>query len=306
MAWLYGLASLSLTLLHAGGTVVVVRRGRPEFVLEAMLRTGATFLAGVTATFAKLLQHLEEHDPTALDGSPLRLCISGGEPRNEPVFSRWSELTGVGVLDAYCASECLPLITYDPTTDPMPRIGSAGKVVPRSRIRIIDPDGREVSPGQVGELLGSGPGVMLGYWREPELTAEALVDGGWYRMKDLVRMDEEGYVYVVGRLSDLIIRGGVNISPAEVESVLRGHEHVLDIAVVGVPDEVYGERVVAAVVPDGDLDVDHLRAFAKEQLSSFKVPSEFVIVDSLPVNATTGKTSRRDVAAMIARTTQNR
>lgn len=300
MAWLYGLASTSLALLFSGGTVVVVRRSRPEPLLDAILSTDATFIAGVTATFSKLVQHLEVHHSDALADSALRLCISGGEPRNEAAFQRWTDLTGVSVLDAYCASECLPLVTYDPTADPVPRPGSAGKVVPRARLRIVGPDGEDVPVGETGEGLSSGPGLMLGYWREPELTADALTPDGWYRTKDLLRIDDEGYVYVVGRLSDLIIRGGVNISPAEVERTIRTCDHVDDAAVVGMPDEVYGQRVVAAVVAGPGLDLAILREQVEARVTGYKVPGEFVVVDALPVNPTTGKTNRRAVVELLA------
>lgn len=299
MAWLYGLASTSLALLLSGGTVIVVRRARPEPLLEAMTGENATFVAGVTTTFAKVVRHLEDQAVTAFPTGSLRLCISGGEPRNEPIFRRWEELSGVAVLDAYCASECLPLVTYDPLADPRPRAGAAGKLVPRARLRIVDEHGRDVPPGAVGEGLSSGPGLMLGYWRDPELTAEAITEDGWFRTKDLLRVDEDGYVYVVGRLSDLIIRGGVNISPAEVEGAIRMCDGVDDAAVVGLPDEVYGQRVVAAVVARQDLDPDALRQQVNRRLTSYKVPSEFVVVDSLPVSATTGKTDRRALADML-------
>ncbi|MFE9445318.1 class I adenylate-forming enzyme family protein [Streptomyces sp. NPDC006602] len=302
MAWLYGLASTSLAVLLRGGTVIVVRRARPEFIAPAIERYRATFVAGVTATFAKLVQHVGDPAPGTRAFESLRLCISGGEPRNEAVFDRWTALTGVSVLDAYCASECLPLVTYDPYTDPVPRPGSAGKLVPRSRLRILGPEGAEAPPGEVGEAYSSGPGLMLGYWRDEQLTREALTDDGWYRTKDLVRVDEDGYVYVVGRLSDLIIRGGTNISPSEIERVLNEHEAVGQAAVVGLPDEIYGQRVVAAVVPSAASGVDEaeLRAYCKARLSSYKVPSAFVVVDALPVNATTGKLNRKDVAALLA------
>ncbi|WP_459985486.1 class I adenylate-forming enzyme family protein [Nocardioides sp. AN3] len=300
MAWLYGLASTSLALLLSGGTVVVVRRARPEPLLDAVIRSDATFLAGVTANFAKLVRHLEDEGIRLPPSSSLRLCISGGEPRNEGIFGRWADLTGVAVLDAYCASECLPLVTYDPTVDRAPRPGSAGKLVPRALLRIVDQDGHDVPAGEVGEGLSSGPGLMLGYWREPELTAEALTDDGWYRTKDLLRIDEEGYVYVVGRLSDMIIRGGVNVSPAEVEATIRTCDHVEDVAVVGLPDDIYGQRVVAAVVGRPHLDLTVLREQVQARLSGYKVPSTFVAVDGLPVNATTGKTNRRAVAELLA------
>lgn len=301
MAWLYGLASTSLAVLLRGGTVVIVRRARPEMIAPAIEKHSATFLAGVTATFGKLAQYAEQH----ANGQPafpsLRLCISGGEPRNEAAFSRWQDQTGLPVLDAYCASECLPLVTYDPVANPTPIPGSAGKLVPRSKLKVLDENGNEVPTGQIGEAYSSGPGLMLGYWRDEEQTRSVITDDGWYRTKDLVRVDEDGFVYVVGRLSDVIIRGGTNISPAEVERVLQQHHSINDVAVVGIPDDVYGQRVVAAVVPQPgtSVDTDELKAFTAARLSSYKVPSEFIAVEALPVNLTTGKVSRRDVVSLL-------
>jgi long-chain acyl-CoA synthetase len=139
---------------------------------------------------------------------------------------------------------------------------------------------------------------MLGYWRDADLTRE-VIDDGWYRTKDLVRMDSDGYVYVVGRLSDLIIRSGVNISPAEVERVVRSHPAVEDVAVVGLPDEIHGQQVVAAVVSPAGVDIAALDAHVRQHLTPYKVPSDYVLVKSLPVNATTGKIDRRALASSL-------
>ncbi|MBT2514712.1 class I adenylate-forming enzyme family protein [Arthrobacter sp. ISL-30] len=307
MAWLYGLASTSLAVLLRGGTVVVVRRARPEMIAPAIEKHSATFLAGVTATFGKLAQYAEEKSSSYPAFPSLRLCISGGEPRNEAAFGRWQAQTGLPVLDAYCASECLPLVTYDPVLNPTPKPGSAGKLVPRSKLKVLGPDGKEVPTGQIGEAYSTGPGLMLGYWRDDEQTRTVITDDGWYRTKDLVRIDEEGFVYVVGRLSDVIIRGGTNISPAEVERVLQQHESVGEVAVVGIPDDIYGQRVVAAIVPNGTvpLDQDELKEFTAARLSSYKVPTQFITVDALPVNTTTGKVNRRDVAALLTEETSH-
>ncbi len=299
MAWLFGLATSALTTLLRGGTVVVLRRASPELMIEAIARHKVTFLPGVTTMFAKMVHHLEavEQKP---DLSSLRLCISGGEPRNEPVFARWRVLTGCPVHDTFCASECFPLITYDPVADPEPVPGSAGKVVPGSLLRVVDPAGDDVAAGEVGEALANGPGLFLGYWKDEEQTRNALTADGWCRQRDQVRVDEQGYVYVVGRLSDLIIRGGSNVSPAEVEHVLRDHPAVHDVAVVGQPDEVYGQRVTAVLVlePGSGFDVAELRDFARARLSGFKVPSEYVVLHDLARNAS-GKVDRRAVAAAL-------
>ena len=301
MAWLYGLASTSLALLFSGATVITIRRARPELLWEAMTHLGATFIAGVTATYVKLVRFLEDSGADSSGARALRLCISGGEPRNEAMFDRWANMVGVAVLDAYCASECLPLVTYDPTVDLRPRRGSAGKLVPRALLRIVDEHGADVAPGAIGEGLSSGPGLMLGYWRDPELTAATITPDGWYRTRDLLRVDGDGYVFVEGRMSDLIIRGGVNISPTEVEVAIWRTGLVEDVAVVGLPDETYGERVVAAIVARPDLDVSRLDDAVRAVLSGYKVPSEYVRVESLAVNSTTGKVSRRDVAAALER-----
>jgi long-chain acyl-CoA synthetase len=302
MAWLYGLASTSLTFLLSGGTVVVLRRARPNLIADAIMRHGATILAGVTTTFAKLTEYAVANDLGRGAFASLRLCISGGEPRNDLAFDRWTELTGVAVLDAYCSSECLPFVTYDPLTDPVPVPGSAGKLVPRSQMRVVDADGNDVAPGEVGEALAAGAGLMLGYWQDDALTSQVMTPDGWYKTKDLVRVDDDGYVYVVGRLSDVIIRGGTNISPAEVERVLQAHPNVSRIAVVGLPDDIYGQRVVAAVVASADLDISDLESYARANLTNFKVPSAFVVVDSLPVSGTTGKVDRRALAEALRHT----
>jgi long-chain acyl-CoA synthetase len=296
MAWLYGLDSTSMATLLAGGTVIALRRARPDLVIDAIEQHAATFLPGVTTIFAKLVDHLER-SADERDLTSLRLAVSGGEPRNEAAFARFRQLVGTPVHDTFCATESFPLITYDPVENPEPIFGSAGKVVPRAELKILDADGNVVPTGDVGEAFSRGPGLMLGYWRDPEQSAKAVTADGWYRTNDLVRMDEEGFVYVVGRLSDVIIRGGSNVSPAEVERVLREQVEIRDACVVGLPDPVYGEAVAAAVVlaEGAELDVKKLRAALAEQLASYKIPTELSVMERLPVNATTGKTDRRAV-----------
>lgn len=307
MAWLYGLATTSMATLISGGCVVVLRRSHPELIADAVSTHRITFLAGVTTMFTKMVGYIDSSG-VPVDLSSLRLCISGGEPRNESSFDRFEELSGVPVHDTFCASECFPLATYDPVADPRPVRGSSGKVVAGSRLRVVDAAGQEVPLGEVGEALANGPGLFLGYWNDEELTARALTPDGWYRHQDLVRVDPDGYVYVVGRLSDMIIRGGSNVSPAEVEQVLRSHPGVRDVAVVGLPDDVYGQRVVAAVVPEDGLavDADRLSEFGRSQLASFKVPVDFITVDRIPLKATTGKVDRREVAELLTKSESGR
>ena len=301
MAWAFGLVTTSMAALLTGGRVVVLARAEPAAMLEAMAEQGVTFFAGVTTMFGKLVQLLDSRDEPPPDLSRLRLCVSGGEPRNEVAFSRWQELSGCPVHDVYAASECFPVVTYDPIADPLPRPGRAGRVVAEAALRLIDPEGREVPPGATGEAWTRGPALLLGYWRDPDLTDQVLTPDGWYRTGDLARVDDEGYVHVVGRVSTMIIRGGSNVSPAEVEAVLRDHPDVREAAVVGLPDAQYGEEVAAAVVlaPTAVLDPAALRAHCAGALAGYKVPSRVVEVDQLPRNPHTGKVQRADVVALL-------
>jgi long-chain acyl-CoA synthetase len=291
LAWAFGLVTTSMATLTAGGEVVLLARSDPASLLRSFVEHEVTFFAGVTTLFVKMVEALEA-DASLPRPASLRLCISGGEPRNDAAFERWRQLTGCPVHDVYAASECFPVVTYDPVRDPEPYPGVAGRVVPGAAIRLVD-----------GEAWVRGPALMLGYLDDPELTASVLTSDGWYRTGDLVEVDSDGYVSVVGRLSDLIIRGGANVSPAEVEAVLVRHAAVREATVVGLPDPVYGEQVAAAVVLDpdaGTLDVGELLDHCTALLAAYKRPTVFVVVPELPRNTNTGKVQRRQVAALVA------
>lgn len=298
MSWAFGLTTAAIAGLMAGGAVVVLPKYNPVRVTDAISREKITVFHGVTTMFVKLLEYLKAgaHE---LHTDHLRVCVSGGEPRNEPAFAEWRTLTGCEVLDNYSATECWPVVSSDSEAF-APPLGSAGKVVPGAALRVVNAGGVDVAPGTVGEALWRAPGMMLGYWNEPELTAEAMTDDGWYRTRDLVRVDEEGYVYVVGRVADTIIRGGSNISPAEVEAVLARHQAIRDVAIVGIPDPVYGQEVAAAVVLNAgaSLDPSELADFCRSELAAFKIPTRFREVGELPRNAN-GKLARRDLAPLI-------
>ncbi|MFJ4029940.1 class I adenylate-forming enzyme family protein [Paenarthrobacter sp. NPDC089989] len=297
MAWAFGLVTTSMATLASSGEVIVLARTKPELIVDSLTRLGGTFLAGVTTMFGKLTEYLDSRGPISVPA--LRLCISGGEPRNEAVFERWREATGCVVHDVYAASECFPAVTYDPYLDPTPVLGSSGKVAPGSQMRIIDAQGTAVPAGQVGEALWKGPAHFLGYWKNPEQTGKALTEDGWYRTGDLVRVDSDGYVFVEGRLSDMIIRGGSNVSPSEVEAVLGTHPDVRSAAVVGLPDEMYGELVAAALVlrEAAVLDPEGLKRHCAGRLAAYKIPGVFVSVETFPLNSRTGKVDRRAVKA---------
>jgi long-chain acyl-CoA synthetase len=299
MAWVYGLVTASVVTFLRGGTVVILPHFNPVRVVDAIEAERVTVFPGVTTMFMKLVRYASEAGRSA-DLRSLRFCVAGGEPRNEPAFEQWRALTGCAVHDVYAASECFPVVTYDPQVDPEPRRGSAGRLVEGARMRLLDAAGRDVADGDVGEAFWRAPAQMLGYFGEPELTRAVLTDDGWYRTGDHVRVDPEGYVYVVGRLSDMIIRGGSNVSPVEVESVLSEHPLVAEVAVVGLPDPEYGEVVAAAIVTTAGehVDEDDVAAFLAPRLAPYKVPTLVREVSEIPRNAS-GKILRRDVAARL-------
>jgi long-chain acyl-CoA synthetase len=301
LAWAFGLVTTTMATLSAGGRVLLLPRSNPQEMLVNMARHRVTFFAGVTTMFVKMV-HALESDAMWSRPDHLRLCISGGEPRNEIVFARWREIVGCPVHDVYAASECFPVVTYDPFADPVPRPGCAGRVVPGARLRLVDAAGRDVEPGAPGEAWTRGPATTSGYWGDPDLTAATLTPDGWYRTGDLVEVDTEGYVHVLGRLTDVIIRGGANVSPAEVEAVLVGHAGVQQAVVVGTADPEYGESVVAVLVlePESTLDEPGLREHCAGVLAGYKVPSRFIAVAELPRNSNTGKIDRRGVSALLA------
>jgi fatty-acyl-CoA synthase len=172
------------------------------------------------------------------------------------------------------------------------KAGSIGKPFPFTQARVVDKEGKALGPGEVGELLLAGPHVSAGYFRNPQATAEAFDPEGFFHTGDMVTYDPEGFYYVVGRAKEMFISGGVNVFPGEVEAVLQAHPQVVDVAVVGVPDELWGEHGVAFVVAAGDLSADGLVEFLRPRIASFKIPKEFFFVEALPRTAY-GKVVRR-------------
>jgi long-chain acyl-CoA synthetase len=299
LSWMAGLFTVSLTAIAKGARLHLLRRFKAEDALDAMVNRGVSFFFGATTMYVKIVNAY--HQAGIQNGFQLRCCISGGEPRNEAIFDEWRRMTGAGVLDCYAATECWPIVTYDPGIDAVPHSGSAGKLVDGAQLRLRGPGGEVVAAGEVGEAEAFRPDMMLGYWKEPELTAKAMTADGWYRTGDYLRIDAEGYVYVIGRASDLIIRGGTNVSPAEVEQVLSELDSVSEVAVVGLPDAEYGQLVAAAVVvaPGVEIDEATMQAYCASRLARFKVPSMIRVVKDLPHNAS-GKVLRRAVIPILA------
>jgi len=301
MAWAFGLVTTSMAALVSGGRVRSVRRARADALLPAIGEDEVTFVAGVTTIFAKMVEALRAG--ASVDGHRIRLCISGGEPRNELVFDEWRSRTGVPVHDVYAASECFPVVTYDPVRDPEPTPGFAGRVAPGSALRLWD-EAREVfsdGPG-TGEAFVRGAAFFSGYLGDSETTAAALTADGWYRTGDLVEVRPDGLVRVLGRLSGMIIRGGANVAPAEIERVVREAQDVEDAAAIGLPDHDYGQRIVVAVTGHAGAvpDRDAIMARCRRDLAGYKVPQDIVVLEALPINDRTGKLDRRALERELA------
>ncbi|BCB92069.1 class I adenylate-forming enzyme family protein [Phytohabitans suffuscus] len=288
MSWLYGLVTSCLATLFAGGEVLMLRHFNPVRALALVEERGATVMTGVTTMYVKLVE-VAGRRPVA---SRLRMCVAGGEPRNDAAFARFADRFGVPVLDCYASSECLPVVAHDTAQLAGIHGGAIGRVVPGVQARIVDPDGRDVPAGEVGELIVRSPGQMLGYLDNPELTASVLRDG-WYHTRDLCAMDGDGCLSILGRATDMIIRGGANVSPVEVERVLAEHRLVEECAVVGIPDDTYGQTPHAFVVLAAGADADGgvLREYCRTHLAEYKVPSGFTFVAELP-HGPNGKVAR--------------
>ena len=290
----YGLTLCLTFALSIGARLVLFPRFDLDLTLEAMQRTPATFLPAVPPIYERLAHGAAEKG-VSLSG--IRFAISGAMSLPVRIVELWEKSTGGLLVEGYGMTESSPVAIGNPI-GPSRRPGTIGVPFPSTEIRVVDPENPEVDRGfdEEGELLMRGPQVFDGYWNRAAETAATLLPGGWLRTGDIVRVSPDGFVTVVDRIKELIITGGFNVAPTEVEEVLRGHPSVADVAVVGLPSSGGGEDVTAAIVlaPDAALDAAALRAFAKESLAAYKVPKRFEIVDELP-RSLIGKVLRRQV-----------
>jgi long-chain acyl-CoA synthetase len=249
----------------------------------------------VPTTYALLCQ-LPEQQVAALGLDQLQVAFSAGAPLAGSIRSGFRGLFGADVLDCYGITEAAGNLVANLRYGDHPEL-SCGVPYPLTDVRIVDPLDQDVPAGEVGELIARGPQIMTGYWNRPEATAETL-RGGWFHTGDLARRDERGFYFIVDRKNDLILTGGYNVYPAEVEDVLQSHPAVAMCAVFGIPDEIKGEKPWAAVVPRAGATVDAaaLDAHCREQLAAYKVPRRFLIVDELP-RSSVGKILRRELRA---------
>ncbi|MEH0822711.1 MULTISPECIES: long-chain-fatty-acid--CoA ligase [unclassified Micromonospora] len=289
----YGLTLCLTFSVSIGATLVLLPRFDVDQVLDAVRRRPPTFLPAVPPIYEKLATAARER---GVDLTPVRYAISGAMALPPSTVELWESVTGGLLVEGYGMTETSPVALGNPVS-PARRPGTVGVPFPSTEVRIVDPEDPSVdrAPGEAGELLIRGPQVFSGYWNRPEETAKVLLPGGWLRTGDVVVMDDDGFVRVVDRIKELIITGGFNVYPSEVEDALRRVPGVADAA-VGLPGEHGGEEVVAVVVLGKDCTTDpgSLRASCRRHLTAYKVPRRVVVVEELP-RSQIGKILRREV-----------
>jgi len=276
----------------AGACLELIARFHPGEVLELVQRRRVTLFQGVPTMYAALLHH---PDRERFDVACLRLCVSGGAALPVEVLHGCEEAFGCSVLEGYGLSETSPVAAFNhPDRERKP--GSIGTPIAGVAMKAVDDARREVAQGDVGEIAIRGHNVMKGYWKRPEASAEAIDADGWFYTGDMARVDEDGCFFIVDRKKELIIRGGYNVYPREIEELLYEHPAVLEAAVVGVPHAELGEEVGAAVAlkPGAQVGEGELRDHVKGQIAAYKYPRHIWFVDALP-KGPTGKILKRQI-----------
>jgi long-chain acyl-CoA synthetase len=277
-----GIVVSVLSPLLVGASVVIAERFNPTTFFETVEVVRPTFFSAVPTIYSMLAALPDEIRP---DTSSVRFAVCGAAPAPAELLTRFEERYGFPLVEAYGLSEATCGSAINPV-DGLRKAGTVGLPFPGQELRIVDLDGTPLPQGEVGEVVVRGPNVMRGYLGRPEETAAVLTDG-WLRTGDIGFLDEDGYLTIAGRSKDMIIRGGENIYPKEIEDVLALHPDVVAAAVVGVPDEKWGEVVVAFVQPGPGcvVDVEALRSHCRQHLSSFKRPTAIHVTEALPTNA---------------------
>ena len=279
--------------LHAGGTVVILKAFDPGETLRVLgdPAQGITHFFAVPAPYQFMMQHPDfEHT----DLSRLRMAGVGGAPCALTILENWFE-RGVAIMQGYGMTETSPACIFLDPADSLRKIGSTGKVLLHTEARIVNEDGGDCGPDEVGELWVAGPNITPGYWNRPDATTDAF-EGRWLKTGDAARMDDEGFFYIVDRWKDMYISGGENVYPAEIESVLYQLPEVAEAAIIGVPSDKWGEvgLAVLALKPGATIDRATVVEHCVSRLAKFKIPNDIAIVDALPRNAT-GKVLKREL-----------
>ncbi len=292
-----GLNVTTLVVMQRGGHVILHRHFDPEAALEAIEAHRVTSVFGVPAMFLFMSQ-APEFDTADLTSINITIC--GGAPVPEPLQKRYRGV-GVPFQQGYGLTETSPSLTVLAKEFGEQKLGSAGQPVFFMDMKLVDEEGATVTePFVKGEICAKGPNIMKGYWNRPEATADAIDPDGWFHTGDAGYVDEDGFYFVVDRVKDMVISGGENVYPAEVEEVLLAHPTIAEVAVIGTPSERWGESVTAVVdlVPDATLTLEELRDFAGGSLARYKLPTRLEIVDEIPHNAS-GKMLKRELRSQF-------
>jgi long-chain acyl-CoA synthetase len=278
--------------VRAGAAVTLLPRFDAGKALEIIQRDRVTVFMGVPTMYGALLNHPGRE---RFDVSSLEVCVSGGASLPVEILHRFEEAFGCTILEGYGLSETSPIASFN-HPGRVRKPGSIGTPIDGVEMKLVDELGADVSSGDVGEIVIRGHNVMKGYWRNPEATLDAISGDGWFRSGDLAVMDDDGYFFIVDRKKDMIIRGGYNVYPREIEEVLYSHPCVREAAVVGVPHDELGEEVAAAVAlePGAQMTEDELREWVKAQVAAYKYPRVVWFLDELPKTAT-GKILKREL-----------
>jgi long-chain acyl-CoA synthetase len=293
----FGLSNVVNGGIHGGITMTLMPRFDADKCLEIIQRDKVTLFLGVPTMYFAMLNHPER---STYDLKSLRLCVSGGASIPGEVIKAWEQATGTKILEGYGLSETSPTATFN-QLETGQKVGSIGKPVWGVQVKIFDEQDQEVPQGERGEIVIKGHNIMNGYWRRPEATAEAIKNG-WFHSGDIGYIDDEGFIFIVDRKKEMIIRGGFNVYPREIEEVIYMHPMVAEAAVIGVPDEKFGEEIHAVVAPKpGEIiDPAELIAFVKERVAAYKYPRTVDIVKELP-KGPTGKIMKREIKAGAGR-----
>ncbi len=285
VAPLFHIGGLNVNTLHTftlGGCLLLMRAFEPGEVLGLIEEHHVAIMFGAPAMFNFMAQHAK-FAKTRFDSVKTFIC--GAAPPPESLLTLYAE-RGINFCQGYGLTETAPFATFLTPEFALSKLGSAGQPPMYTDVRIVDNDNQEVAPQVRGEICIKGPNIMKGYWNRPEATAEAIDAQGWFHSGDVGYKDDDGFVFICDRLKDMVISGGENVYPAEVESVLFKHEAIAEVAVIGLPDEKWGEAVtaVAALHTGKTLTLDELRSFAESHLARYKLPLRLHIVDQLPRN----------------------
>jgi len=288
----FGLTSGLTSSTRVGSALTLLPRFDAGKALEMIQRDRVTTFLGVPTMYAAMLHH---PDASSFDTSSLELCVSGGAAMPVEVLKEFERSFDCKILEGYGLSETCAIASFNrPEIERKP--GSIGLPVDGVEMRLVDQEGHDVAQGDVGEILIRGQVVMSGYWNRAEATAEAIDEDGWLHTGDLAKRDEDGYFFIVDRKKELIIRGGFNIYPREIEEVLYEHPAIREVAVVGIPHDSLGEEVGAAVAlkPGASATAEDVQSFVKERVAAYKYPRQIWFVEELP-KGSTGKVLKREI-----------